>query len=104
MSYEATYRLQIQSSASQVFFSYLPADTVLQLTNPLDVMKPSETSVKSSETSVEKPPETDAKRTLEATAAPEAKKEEVTAEPEQKRMKTEEAKSEIPEAKPEDKK
>lgn len=33
---DAVYRLQIQSSASQVFFSYVPADAELQLTNPMD--------------------------------------------------------------------
>jgi hypothetical protein len=34
---DAVYRLQIQSSASQVFFAYLPADAEIQLANPLDV-------------------------------------------------------------------
>jgi hypothetical protein len=31
---DATYRLQIQSSASQVFFSFLPVDMELRLTSP----------------------------------------------------------------------
>jgi hypothetical protein len=30
--------MQIQSSASQVFFSYLPVEMELQLTTPLDVI------------------------------------------------------------------
>lgn len=33
---DADYRLEIQSSASQVFFAYLPADAELQVHNPLD--------------------------------------------------------------------
>ena len=32
---DASYRIQIQSSASQVFFSYMPVDVELELTNPL---------------------------------------------------------------------
>merc|ERR1711971_1419638 len=40
MSHEAIYRLQIQSSASQVFFSFLPVDVKLLLTNPLDAKPP----------------------------------------------------------------
>lgn len=104
MTDEAVYRLQIQSSASLVYFSYLPMDTELQLTNPLDI-KPSSLDVKpSSEPATtapvdEKPPAPDApaKRPLETQEKPEANKDEVTAEPEQKRMKTEEAK---PEEKP----
>ena len=32
---EAVYRLQISSSANQVFFSYIPADVELQLSNTI---------------------------------------------------------------------
>lgn len=95
MTDEAIYRLQIQSSASQVFFSYLPIDTDLQLTNPNDI-KPSEPPAPTE--SAAPPTEPDNKRPLEVAelkepgavlepakpAAPEA-----TVEPEQKRMKTE---------------
>jgi hypothetical protein len=35
VSEEAAYRVQIHSSASQVFFSYLSADEDLLLSNPL---------------------------------------------------------------------
>jgi hypothetical protein len=35
----AIYRLQIQLSASQIFFSYLPVEVELQLTAPLDVVR-----------------------------------------------------------------
>lgn len=72
----AIYRLQIQLSASQVFFSYLPVGMELQLTTPMDV----------------NPSEYDAKRPLDAGKIPldEANQENMVVEPEQKRMKTEE--------------
>ena len=60
---DATYRLQIQSSASQVFFSYLPVDVELKLTCPLDV----------------NPRETDLKRSLEADNGPAGALEDVVA-------------------------
>lgn len=66
---DAVYRLQIQLSASQVFFSYLPADMELQLTNPLDVNSSAPT----------------AKGSLEAEKRPLAR----NVEPEQKRIKIE---------------
>lgn len=31
---DATYRIQIQSSASQIFFSFLPVDMELRVTSP----------------------------------------------------------------------
>ncbi len=66
---DADYRLEIQSSASQVFFAYLPADAELQLTNPLDANLPVPPTKGSLETE---------KRPLDGSI-----------EPEQKRMKTE---------------
>ena len=63
---DAVYRLQIQSSASQVFFAYLPTDAEIQLANPLDANLTTKSSLEN-----EKRPCADA------------------VEPEQKRMKTE---------------
>ena len=73
----AIYRLQIQLSASQVFFSYLPVEVEL-----LDVI----------------PSEYDAKRRLDADKTPFVfrvltEEEDSTAEPNQKRIKTEESDS-----------
>jgi hypothetical protein len=73
----AIYRLQIQLSASQVFFSYLPVEVEL-----LDVV----------------PSEYDAKRRLDADKTPFVVRvltdeEDTTAEPNQKRIKTEESDS-----------
>mmetsp|Transcript_5617 Transcript_5617/g.12774 ORF Transcript_5617/g.12774 Transcript_5617/m.12774 type:complete len:1338 (-) Transcript_5617:117-4130(-) len=104
MTDEAIYRLQIESSASQVFFSHLPVDVELQLTNPLDV-KPSEPTEPGNDKPLaldDKPLESDAKRPLETGEEnPEATKEDIimAVEPEQKRMKTED---DISEGKPED--
>ena len=89
---DAVYRLQIQSSASQVFFSYLPTEVELQLTSPLDDKqaepaepeKPAESDAKPP---AESDPKPDAKRPLE-TEEPAGSKESSAAEPEQKRMKT----------------
>ena len=68
----------------------------LQMTNPLDV-KPLEPTGPISD----KPSETDAKRPLETADALEAMQVEVAAEPEQKRMKTEDIRTENAEHKPE---
>lgn len=117
MTDEAIYRLQIQSSASQVFFSYLPDDVELQLTNPLtpkpveppiapiaadscDSKKLSESEavkqlpLEPSDTKSMSSSEHDAKRPLEAMEEPdpEAQKAAGGAEPDQKRTKTEEKK------------
>ena len=77
----AIYRLQIQSSASQVFFSYLPVEMELQLTTPLDVI----------------PSEYEAKRLLDAETIPsirdETKQENMNAESNHKWFKTEEISS-----------
>lgn len=74
----AIYRLQIQSSASQVFFSYLPVEMELQLTAPLDVI----------------PSENEAKRPLDAGTIPsirdETNQDNFIAESNHKRFKTEE--------------
>ncbi len=73
----AIYRLQIQSSASQVFFSYLPVEMELQLTTPLDVI----------------PSENEAKRPLDAETTgsiTDGTKEIMDAESNHKRFKTEE--------------
>lgn len=94
VSDEAIYRLQIQTSASQVFFSYLPTDVELQLTNPLDVKPPEPAALE------DKPSESVAKRPLETEESnehktePETAKDDSVVEPEQKRMKMEEGKPE----------
>jgi len=80
---EPIYRIQIQSSASRVFFSCLPAGVELQLANPLDVMPSAPTEY------FGKPVEADAKRLFETKENPEANREGSAFEPQQKRSKTE---------------
>jgi histone deacetylase complex regulatory component SIN3 len=101
---EAVYRLQIQSSSSQVFFSHVPIEAELQLTNPLEA-KPSEPSTQpqpepaAADNSNPPVPETN-KRPLEteepkaSAEQPEGPKETAAVEPEQKKMKIEEGKAE----------
>jgi hypothetical protein len=84
MNGEAIYRIQIQSSSSQVFFSYLPAEVELQR-KPLESKQPepAQTEAVATETS-------DAKRQLETVETEGAQMKEAsstTVEPEQKRMK-----------------
>jgi len=86
MNDEAVYRLQIQSSTSQVFFSYLPADVGLQMTNPLEV-SPSGTA----EPGV-MPTKSDAKRPFGTDEKPYSSINDTAIEPEQKRMKVKEFK------------
>ena len=109
MTDEANYRLQIRSSASQVFFSYLPVDAELQVTNPLDNAKQPEPPAPEP-TVEEKPAESAAgavKRPLETTAEEKgkeeeaAKKDDMVVEPEQKKMKTDEEVPKPSEDKPE---
>jgi len=80
---DAIYRLQIQSSASQVFFSFLPVDVELIVTNPRDA-KPHETTNDST-----KHMETDDQEAgKDVTVAETTKPMEDNPEPEQKRLKT----------------
>jgi len=83
MTDEPLYRIQIQSSASRVFFSCLPAGVELQLANPLDVMPSAPTE------HFGKPVEADAKRLFETKENPAANREGSAFEPQQKRSKTE---------------
>mmetsp|Transcript_26161 Transcript_26161/g.33460 ORF Transcript_26161/g.33460 Transcript_26161/m.33460 type:complete len:122 (-) Transcript_26161:116-481(-) len=80
LTYEAIYRFQIQSSASQVFFSYLPVDVELILTNPLDA--------KVSEPSASDKWPAEVKRSLENEAVPKVNNL-MSIEPEPKRVKAE---------------
>lgn len=102
MTEEAVYRLQIQSSSSQVFFSHLPIDVDLQLTNPLDAKPPEPLApppAATNDNANPPAPETN-KRPLETEEPkapadqPEGPKETAAVEPEQKKMKIEEGKSE----------
>ena len=84
---DASYRIQIQSSASQVFFSYMPVDVELELTNPLaePVGEPEDMVLEakvteSSAAAVKRPLETDEEKA--------ASNNDMVVEPEEKRMKT----------------